>query len=283
MYKSNPVYSKPGDNKGNDGHNARDNYDKVDGGLLDYTSFAIGTGYGPQVLAASGYATTDFSLGLQSAIPADNVSISISLGSVVNLNVFGNAAASGNVVTQAASQTDLTIAPGKLNATYSAHLSIDVTAYVPAAHASVHLQITDSFQLSLSAKGFNGLSLTQTSAADKSVKTMTPAAVPSGGPAGNEGGTFDLARFAASVLNTGQWDIEFAGLAPGESLRAQGTSELTVNATADVLDGHRPEMLSLHETDRSSFAFNDRSGSATGSLFGMPQWGSGALGPFHTV
>jgi hypothetical protein len=58
---------------------------------------------------------------------------------------------------------------------------------------------------------------------------------------------------------------------------------LTVNATANLIIGHRTEMLSLHHTDRSSCSFIDRSGPATCSLFGMPQRNPGAIGPSHTA
>jgi hypothetical protein len=49
---------------------------------------------------------------------------------------------------------------------------------------------------------------------------MKPAAGRAGGPTGKAGGPFDLARFAAMVLNIGNGNIGFADLAPGESLRA---------------------------------------------------------------
>jgi hypothetical protein len=245
----------------------------------DFLGFFIGSAYGPQVVAVNATAQASLDLGLQTAIPADSVSIHVSFDDVVDVAGFGRSAASGTVESHATSQAEITLGHGVLNGTFTALLSIAVSASIPSAHATVQMQITESFQLSLSGQGFVGASITHGAASSGTV--VAPAA-DAGGTMRTTGNTFDLAGFAGSVLSTGHWDIAFMGLAPGESLHAMGTSEMAIIATAEVAGYSGPEKLNLHDTDRSSFVVNERSGPG-GGTFGMQPYSSGQLGPLHTL
>ena len=196
----------------------------------------------------------------------------------VNLDAWANAGAAGTVTSAAFSQGLLTLTDGKLSGSYTASFSIDVTATVAADHATIHLRITDSFQLSLAGTGYVGASLLQTTAAGGTVVSMTQSGAP---PAANHNQHFDLARFAASVLNTGQWNIAFVASAAGESLHAVGASVLTIAATADLAGGPEPERLSFYDTERSRIAFNDTSSPAMGMPYGMQVSRPESVSLFH--
>jgi hypothetical protein len=262
--------------------------DKHHFGLLhedgtDFTGFIAGSVCQPQVLAVNATADASLALGLQTAIPADTVSIKVALDDVVNLAGFGASAASGTVASHATSVAQITLGHGLLDGTYSASISIAVSASIPAAHATVQMQITESFQLCFSGKGFVGASVTNGASSSGTVVAPMPDADTTGKAFAKSGATFDLAGFAASVLNTHQWDISFAGLAPGESLQAAGTYGLTISATAQLAGRAGPEKLSLYESDRSSFFVSEKSGPAAGGLFGMQPCGPGLVGPFHMI
>ncbi|MGD0104693.1 MAG: hypothetical protein ABSC06_11720 [Rhodopila sp.] len=227
-------------------------YDDGRGGWQDLYNFAIGYGMEPQVLAVNGYADNSVNIGVQTAVPADTVSVAIDLGDVVNLNAFANAGGSGTVTSNASSQGLLTLTNGALSGTYTATATIDVTAYIAADQATVHMEITDSFQLSLSGTGFVGASLHETSASGGTVEAMTPSSGTSG-PAGPTSGTFDLARFAASVLNTGSDNIAFS-----------------------------PEQLNFSQTERSSVAFSDNRSPPMGPPSGGHDYDGSSASLFHS-
>ena len=249
----------------------------------DFIGFVVGHVYEPQVLAINATADANLDLGLQTAIPADTVSIKVALDDVVDLAGFGASAASGTVASHATSVAQITLGHGLLDGTYSASISIAVSASIPAAHATVEMQITESFQLCFTGKGFVGASVTQGASSSGTVVAPTPAPSAISKTFANSGGNFDLAGFAASVLNTHQWDISFAGFAPGESLQAAGTYGLTISAMAHLAAGAGPKELSFYESDRSSFFVNEKSGPAVGGLFGMQPYGPGLSGPSHMI
>jgi hypothetical protein len=249
----------------------------------DFTGFVVGPLCEPQVLAVNATANANLDLGLQTAIPADTVSIKVALDDVVNLAGFGASAASGTVASHATSVAQITLGHGLLDGTYSALISIAVSASIPAAHATVQMQITESFQLCFTGKGFVGASVTHGASSSGTVVAPTPDTGATGTTFAKSGGTFDLAGFAASVLNTHQWDISFAGFAPGESLQAAGTYGLTISATAQLAGRAGPEKLSLYESDRSSFFISEKSGPAASGLFGMHPCGPSLSGPFHMI
>jgi hypothetical protein len=282
-YNLKPVYPGSDQDPGQNNQNGQFRSDYNQGGWQDADGFAIGAGQDPQVLAVNGYATASADIGLQAAAANDYASIDISLANIANLDGFADAAASGTVTSAASSQGLLTLTNGNLTGTYTASLSIDITAYLAADDATVHMQITDSFQLSLSGTGYVGASLDETSASGGTVTAMTPSGSGSSGPAGGQGGTFDLARFAASVLNTGQWNIAFVATAPGESIKGVGSSVMTINAVADLANGQRPEVLNFHDTERSNLAFADSSSPAAGAPWGLQDSVSAPVNLFHAA
>lgn len=252
----------------------------------DLDGFSIGYSTGPQVLAMTGYANVSFDVGLQAAVPADTASIHITLGEVMNLNAWAKAGAEGTVTSNASSEATLDITGTILNGTLSATLSINASGYIAASRATVHLHITDTFQMSLSGTGYVGATL-QTTAQSGSTVVATAPSSPSGSPSGGNAGpshygTFDLARFAASVLSTGQASIGFISSAPGESLHGIGTSVMTIAATADILGGPVPQHLVFHDVDRSVLAFNDNSSRGGGLPFGYSGHGMNPISLFHT-
>jgi hypothetical protein len=257
--------------------------DRNQGGWQDADGFTLGAGHDPQVLAVNGYATASADIGLQAAVANDHASIYISLANIANLDGFANAGATGTVTSAASAQGLLTLTNGNLTGTYTASLSIDITAYLAADNATVHMQITDSFQLSLSGTGYVGASLAETSTSGGTVTAMTPSGSGSSGPARGQGGTFDLARFAASVLNIGQWNIAFVATAPGESIKGVGSSVMTINAVAELATGQRPEVLNFHDTERSNLTFADTSSPSAGAPWGIQDSVSAPVNLFHTA
>lgn len=266
------IQSKPSNSGGRDDKDhwsgdAGNRYDYSRGGWQDFDRFAVGFSNGPQVLAINGYANTSVDIGLQAAIPADHASIKISLGTVVNLDAFANAGASGTVTSTASNEGLLTLTNGSLKGTYTASMTINVTAYIAAYNASVSMQITEQFQFRLSGTGYVGASLDQTSSAGGTVVATTPHGNSISPSAKGGNGTFDLARFTASVLNTGKWDVAFlASSRSGEALQGFGTSVLTISAIATVPGSHSSEQF--NKTERSSVAFNETASPAFGGYHG---------------
>lgn len=232
---------------------------------------AIGRTAAPPDLAINGFADAAVAIGLQGATPADAAHITVALGTTVNFAASGYSPATGSVTSTASGQGILTLTNGVLNGAYSAALSIDLTAYLPADKAAVTMHVTDDFTLSLSGSGYTGGTLAQQTASGGTVQAMTPAAGAANNPGRNDlgwhdHGTFDLARFAASVLGQLQWDIGFVAAAPGETLHAVGTSVLAVNATADLASGCAIRLVSIDTTQRSGFDVG---------LTAAPAWAAG--------
>ena len=256
-------------------------YDMNQGSSQGFDKFSIGHGGGSHVLSINGFADSSVDIELQAAVPNDFASIKISLGNVVDLEAFANAGAAGTATSAAASQGLLTLTNGKLSGSYTAFLSIDVTATVAADHAAIHMHVTDSFQLSLSGTGYAGASLFATTAAGATVVAMTPSGGGTGMPGGDKHEHFDLARFAASVLHTARWNFAFLASAPGESMHGVGVSVLTIVATAELTGGAKPELFNFHDTDRSTMTFNDTTTPAMGIPYGMQVSGLNSVNLFH--
>jgi hypothetical protein len=268
-YNSKPSYFRPDGKPVSSDDSGIFRFDVNQGNSQDLDTFSIGHGDGSQVLAITGFADSSVDIELQAAVPSDFASIKISFDNVANLDAFANAGASGTATSAAASQGQLTLTNGTLSGTYTASLSIDMTAIVAADHATIHMHITDNFQLSLSGTGYVGASLLATTAAGSTVVAMTPSGAGTGSEDDDKGGQFDLARFVASVLNTGQWNITFLASAPGESLHGVGVSVLTIAATAELAGGQKPELLNFQDTDRSTLTFNDTTTPAMGIPYGL--------------
>lgn len=266
--------------QGASGRNGSFGGDSDQGGWSDTDGFAIGSGSGPQVLAINGFADAEIDVGLQAVVPNDYASIKITLGNLLNLNGFANAAASGTVTSTAATAGSMTISNGNLSGNCSAVFSIDVTAYIAADQTTVRMHIADSFQLSLTGSGYSGATLSETAASGGSVQVAAP---PVNDALTSKSGTFDLARFAASVLNTGQWDIAFVASAPGESLKGHGESVLTIDATVELPGKSHPDIRKFQDVERSNIVFNDFSGPAAGMHSGLMVSSSEPLSLFHNV
>lgn len=278
--------AKPLKTAGADGEPFRN--DNNQGGWSATDGFAGGDGGGSQVLAVNGFAAAEVDVGLQAIAPNDYASVRVVIGNVLNLNAFADATASGTVTSAASSQGSVTLTNGTLSGLCSATLSIDVTAYIAADQATVHMHISDTFQLSLAGTGYAGVTLAETAFSGGSVQVMAPIATTSAGNTANHGaedkaGTFNLARFAASVLNTGQWNIAFVASAAGESLKGEGQSVLTVSATADLPGNQRPKVLNFHDIERSNLAFSDSSTPVVGMHPGMLQSSFRPPSMFHNV
>lgn len=276
--------AKPLKTAGVDDKSFRD--DNNSGGWLGTDGFQVGEEGASQVMAASGFASAEMDVGLQAIAPNDYASVRVFVGNVLNLSAFANASASGTVASAASGQGSVTVANGTLSGLFSATLNIDVTAYIAADQATVHMHISDSFEMSLAGTGYAGASLAETVASGGSVQVMAPVAATTACNTQNHSGedktgTFDLARFATSVLNTGQWNIAFAASAPGESLKGEGLSVLTISATADLAGNHRPKVLSFHDIERAKLAFSDSSTPVAGIHPGMLQSSSGPPSMFH--
>lgn len=283
VHNSKPLYPGNGTKLADPDVYAQSGFGENNAFWQDLDDISIGYSNGPQVLAANGYANTSVSIALQAAVPNDYASINISLGNIVNLNAWANAAAAGSVTSTAASQGVLTLTNGKLSGLYTASLSIDVTATVAADNATIHMSITDTFQLCLSGTGYVGASLTEISASGATLLLATPGAGSAAASACGPAGQFNLAKFAASVLNTGQWNIAFQASAPGESLTALGSSVLSIAATADIAGPGKPEVLSFHDTDRSTIAFSDNSTIGHGMPYGLQICNPNSVSLFHNA
>jgi hypothetical protein len=255
-------------------------YDSEQDAVQQSVLVRLGSAQAPQDLAIHGFAAADVAIGLQGANPADGAAIRIVLGTGVDFAAFGGSTATGTVTSGANAKGNVTVTDGVMSGDYTATLSIDLTAYLPTDKAAVAMQITDTFRMSLAGTGYTSVALTQNAAAGGTVIAMTAGNGAVSAPGWQDGGTFDLARFAAEVLNQEQWSIGFVASGPGQSLLAIGTSVLTVDATADLANGCGFARLTDDQTKVSRFTVSDQS---------APGWGpgpqdnvTGPSGLFHT-
>lgn len=228
---------------------------------IQFDVFARGVPNGPPSVNASAAAVAMLDVDLQGLRPSDHASVSIGITDVINLNAWGQGPLSASSTATLSEQGSIVITNQSLSGNAQTGIIEDVTAFLPASHVSVHLHITDSFDLRLSGQGYTAATLQEASASSTVVQLTS-----TNGPTGNPVGTFDLARFAAVVLGTTRWDISFAGSIPGESLQAEGHSIRVVDAEADIL-ASLPGSAVLrhfvfHDVDDINFSFNSRSGPA---------------------
>ena len=231
------------------------------GQTIDFDVFAAGNAPGEPILNAFGGAQGSVAIDLQGMLPPDRVAIANSISDAVDLRAWGKEPVSGTATATADEQGSVSIVDGKVTGDLRTIVTIDVSATLPASHVAVHLHVSDVFDLGLSGAGYVGAALTTASAST----SLVPIDAGDTSSFGGDGGTFDLAKFAAAVLGTTRWNIAFTGFSPGESLHVQGHSTRTVEATADLLrsaneDG-KPEHLVFHDTDRTNFSFNEHAGS----------------------
>ena len=214
-------------------------------------------------LTINTFADSTIDIGLTATAPNDFAAIAIDLGDIVNLNAFGNGPVSGSFAASATGTGTVTITNGRLHGTDTTSLSIDITASLPAERATIHVHLTDDLHFNLTGSGYIGSTITQTAESGGSAQTFSQTGSTAASEAEDDGGTFDLAKFVTSILNTNSVAVQFVASAPGESIHGQGMSILKVHATAD-LPGENGKMrhLVFNETQPHHFAFNDTSSSA---------------------
>ena len=112
-------------------------------------------------------------IGLTAATPNDSASIDIDLGDIVNLAAFGSGPVSGTFAASATGNAHVVITNGHLHGATSTALSIDVTASLPAEHATIHLHLTDDLHFTLTGKGYVGSTITQTAESGGSAQAFS--------------------------------------------------------------------------------------------------------------
>jgi hypothetical protein len=225
-----------------------------------------------------GSAINSLTLDLQGLQPADHATINSKISDAVDLrawNVDSDSATSTVTVDQHGSGT---ITDGSLVGSAQAWITLDISAYLPANQALVHLHVTDASDFDFNGEGYTNVALTGTGEGVSGVSPDTSNSLPSTPTA-----TFDLAKFAASVLGTTQWDISFATSLPSESLNLNDHFNRVIDAEADILsNGLGSEVLDhlvYHGSDNSSFRFDDHAGPAITQCFvsnGLDQVQQGA-------
>jgi hypothetical protein len=225
-----------------------------------------------------GSATNSLTLDLQGLQPADHATIKTKISDAVDLrawNVDPDSAISTVTVDQHGSGT---ITDGSLIGSAQTGSALDISAYLPTSHALVHLHVTDASDFDINGEGYTNVALTGTGEGASGVSPDTSNSLSSTPTA-----TFDLAKFAASVLGTTQWDISFATSLPSESLNLNGHFDHVIDAEADILlNGPGSEVLDhlvYHSSDNASFRFDDHAGPAITQCFvsnGLDQVQQGA-------
>jgi hypothetical protein len=225
-----------------------------------------------------GSATSSLTLDLQGLQPADYATIKTKISDAVDLcawDVDPDSTTANVTINQYGSGT---IADGSLVGSAQTGITLDISTYLPASHALVYLHITDAFDFDINGEGYTNVTLTGTGESASGVSPDTSNSLPSIATA-----TFDLAKFAASVLGTAQWDISFATSLPSESLNLSGHFTRVIDAEADILsNGPGSEILDhlvYHGSENSSFSFDNHTGPAITQRFvsnGLDQVQQGA-------
>lgn len=205
------------------------------------------------------FADSTLDIGLTAAKPNDFASIAIDLGDVVDLRAFGPGPVSGSFSSSANGTATVVIRDGHLRGSDSTALSIDVTASLPAEHATVTIHLTDDLNLHLRGRGYVGSTITQTAESGGSVQVFSQ----TGTPGESDNGNFDLARFVAAILHTDKVAVQFVASAPGESIHGNIESVFKITATADLPgpNGHMQHLV-FNETVPQRFSFSDASSDA---------------------
>jgi hypothetical protein len=214
-------------------------------------------------LTINSFSDSSLDIGLTAATPTDFASIDIDLGDIVNLAAFGSGPVSGTFAASATGNAKVVIINGHLQGSDSTALSIDVAASLPAEHATIHLHLTDDLHFTLTGTGYVGATITQTSESGGSAQTFSQTGSAPASASDYDDGTFDLAKFVTSVVNTTSFAVQFIASAPGESIHGEATAVLKVNATADFPGAFGIQQhLVFNETKPSYFAFSDTSSAA---------------------
>ena len=157
----------------------------------------------------------------------------------------------------------MVITNGNLHGTDSTALSIDVTASLPAEHATIHLHLSDDLHFTLTGKGYVGSTVTQTAESGGSAQAFSQTGTAPPSASEDDNGTFDLAKFVTSIVNTTSFAVQFIASAPGKSIRGEAEAVLTINATADFPGaGATQRHLVFNDTEPNHFAFSDTSSTA---------------------
>ena len=145
------------------------------GGWNQHIRWTVGNGDGDDgssTVTISSFADASVDIGLTAANQHDFASIDIDLGDIVNLAGFGNGPVSGTFAALATGSGTVAITNGHLHGSDTTALSIDVTASLPAEHATIHLHLTDSLNFTLTGAGYSGVSITQTAEFGGTVKSL---------------------------------------------------------------------------------------------------------------
>jgi hypothetical protein len=246
--------------------------------MADNVTFVLEDPPSVSNLNAAGSATNSLTLDLQGLQPADHAIIRTKISDVIDLrawNVDPDSVTSTVTVDQ---QGNGTITEGSLVGSAQTGITLDISAYLPTSHALVHLHVIDASDFDINGEGYTNATLTGTAEGASGVLTDTCNSLPSTLTA-----TFDLAKFAASVLGMTQWDISFATSLPSESLNLNGHFARVIDAEADILSsGPGSEVLDhlvYHGSDNASFSFDDLAGPAITQSFvsnGLDQVQQGA-------
>ncbi len=246
--------------------------------MADNSTFVLEDPHNVSNLNEFGSATNTLTLDLQGLQPADHATISTKISDVVDLgawNVDPDSAISTATIDQ---QANGTIIDGSLVGSARTGITRDISAYLPTSHALVQLHVTDVSDFDINGEGYTNIVLTGTGEGASAVSPDTSNSLSSTPTA-----TFDLAKFAASVLGTTQWDISFATSLPSESLNLDGHFTRIIDAEADILSngpgGEVLDHLVYHDFDNVSFRFDDHAEPAITQSFvsnGLDQVQQGA-------
>jgi hypothetical protein len=219
-------------------------------------------------------------LDLQGLQPADRATISTKISDVVDLRAWNVNPDNAALTVTIDQQGNGTITDGSLVGSAQTGITRDISAYLPASHALVHLHVTDVSDFDINGEGYTNVVLTGTGEGNSAVSPNTSNSLSSIPTA-----TFDLTKFAASVLGTTQWDISFATSLPNESLNLDGHFARIIDAEANILsNGPGSEVLDhlvYHGFDNASFRFDEHAGPAITQSFvsnGLDQVQQGAYG-----
>jgi hypothetical protein len=206
-----------------------------------------------------GSATSSLTLDLQGLQPADYATIKTSISDAVDLRAWDVDPDSTTVHVTIDQYGIGTITDESLVGSVQTEITFDISTYLSASHALVSLHITYTFDCDINGEGYTNVTLTGTGEGASGVSPDTSNSLPSTATA-----TFDLAKFAASVLGTAQWDISFAASLPSESLNLSGHFTRVIDAEADILsNGPGSEILDhsvYHGSENSSFRFDNHTG-----------------------
>jgi hypothetical protein len=208
-----------------------------------------------------GSATNTLTLDLQGLKPADYAIVGTKINGVVDLFAWSVDPDSVTSTVTVDQHGNATITDGSLAGSARTGITVDISAYLPASDALVHLHITDISDFDINGEGYTNVTLTGTGEGISAVSPDTSNSLSSTPTA-----TFDLAKFAASALGTTQWNISFATSLPNESLNLNGHFARIIDAEADILsNGPGSEVLDhlvYHGFDNASFSFDDLAGPA---------------------